>query len=119
MLGICCIHASVNCAVGCSSFYVLKRLAAPALCSLRTDMTLYLLPACLLLHSLDTQARAYGDNLAENPRYAQKGAHYYDACGPTYKVAKVRHYQRGLGLDHPGGACTVLLGAHAQCWGCV
>jgi hypothetical protein len=39
--------------------------------------------------ALDTRARAYGDNLAENPRYAAKGAHYYDACGPTYKVAKV------------------------------
>jgi hypothetical protein len=39
--------------------------------------------------ALDTRARAYGDNLAENPRYAEKGKHYYDACGPTYKVAKV------------------------------
>lgn len=41
------------------------------------------------LHSLDTRARAYGDNLAENPRYAEKGKHYYDACGPTYQFASV------------------------------
>lgn len=55
-------------------------------------LVLHLLAAPLIhpTHSLDTRARAYGDNLAENPRYAEKGKHYYDACGPTYKVAKVR-----------------------------
>lgn len=39
--------------------------------------------------ALDTRARAYGDNLAENPRYAEKGKHYYDACGPTYQWASL------------------------------
>jgi len=42
----------------------------------------------MLAHSLDTRARAYGDNLAENPRYAEKGKHYYDGH-VAYKVAKV------------------------------
>jgi hypothetical protein len=58
-----------------------------------TPMPRPVLPAVLphpTHNSLDTRARAYGDNLAENPRYAEKGKHYYDACGPTYKVAKVR-----------------------------
>jgi hypothetical protein len=54
---------------------------------------------CFHNNSLDTRARAYGDNLAENPRYLEKSKHYYDYNTPLFSFAKVC----ARGRQHQGG----------------